>query len=169
MLLTNAFIPPFILALWLNSFELSGIGTHNADYGNMVVFMHRPRNQHVQSSTNCGAGLIHSCRQREYLGYCRASSIKPDHSIYVTMTLIKIWEGRIFFDGIARVLDGHVTVDFLTNESRFRWSRAVKSRKLLKDIGRHTLYCRRSSSGSAPIIERHMVVSRDQAFEFKSN
>ena len=34
----------------------------------------------------------------------------------------------IFFDGVAQAMDGHVIVDFLSNESRFWGSRAAKSR-----------------------------------------
>jgi hypothetical protein len=34
------------------------------------------------------------------------------------MNLIEIREGRTFFNGVARALRGHVTVDFLTNKVR---------------------------------------------------
>ena len=37
------------------------------------------------------------------------------------MNLIEI-RGSNFFDGVARVLGGHVTAHFLTNESPFRGS-----------------------------------------------
>jgi hypothetical protein len=73
----------------------------------------------------------HSCCQREYLGPYRASTIKFDYSAYVEIILIQIRDGRLFFDGVARAIDGHVTVLFLTNESAFRRSRAEKSRNLL--------------------------------------
>jgi hypothetical protein len=46
--------------------------------------------------------------------------MKSAYSLYSEMLLIEIREGRIFFYGVARALDGRVTVDFLTNESRFR-------------------------------------------------
>ena len=48
------------------------------------------------------------------------------------MILIEVREGSNFFVRVARLLNGHVTIDFLANESRFRRSRAVKSRNLLE-------------------------------------
>jgi hypothetical protein len=57
--------------------------------------------------------------------------MKFAHSVYSGMILIKIREGRYFFYG---AMDGHVTLVFLTNESRVRASRAEKSRGLLQRL-----------------------------------
>jgi hypothetical protein len=86
-------------------------------------------NQHVQLSTNCSEdGLAYYCRQRQHLGSNRASTVKPARSAYSGMILIEIRQGRSFLVARARALNGHVTVEFLTNESPFNGSRAEKLR-----------------------------------------
>jgi len=46
--------------------------------------------------------------------------MKSAHSAYSGPILIDITDGRNFLVELQGVLDSHVTVDFLTNESRFK-------------------------------------------------
>jgi hypothetical protein len=52
--------------------------------------------------------------------------MKSAYSVYSGMISINITIGRIFLDRVARAIDDYITIDFLTNKSPFRGSRAVK-------------------------------------------
>jgi hypothetical protein len=74
-----------------------------------------------------------SYRQREYLGSYIAFNMKSAHCI-LGNDFDQNERGSNFLDGVARALDSHVTLDFLTNESCFRGSRVTKSRHLLREF-----------------------------------
>jgi hypothetical protein len=62
----------------------------------------------------------HSCRQREYLGSCRAPTLESAYSAYWGDEFDRFLRGSNFFDGVTGAMHGHVAVEFLTNESCFR-------------------------------------------------
>jgi methyl coenzyme M reductase subunit D len=57
--------------------------------------------------------------QCAYLRSYKAIIVKVALSLCMGRILIKIQKSRPFFDGVTRVLDGHVTVEFLANKGRF--------------------------------------------------